>query len=49
MLSKSHERVVPARGVSVEKMGVLKQMEERAFVEIDELDNIISGLVDQAN
>jgi hypothetical protein len=49
MLSKSHERIVPARGVSTEKMGVLKQMEDRAFGEIMELDNIINNLVDKAN
>ena len=30
-------------------MKILKQMEERAFEEIEELDNIIDGLVDQAN
>lgn len=31
MLSKSHERIIPARGVSTEKMNILKQMEDRAF------------------
>ena len=49
MLSKSHERVVPARGVPAEKMEVLKQMEKRAFGQIEELDNIINNLVDRAN
>ena len=49
MLSKSHERIVPARGISEDKLEVLKNMEDRAFNEIDELDNIIEGLVDRHN
>lgn len=49
MLSKSHERIVPARNVGEEKMEVLREMERKAFGEIKELDDMIEGLVDQAN
>lgn len=49
MLSKSHERIIPARNISESKMAILKNMEEKAFGEIRELDNIINDLVDRAN
>lgn len=49
MLSKSHEKIFPAKNVSEEKMEILKKMEEKAFGEIKQLDNIINGLVDKAN
>lgn len=49
MLSKSHERIIPAKNVSDEKMGILKKLEDKALGEIGQLDNIINDLIDKAN
>lgn len=49
MLSKSHERIVPARNVPEERMRVLRQLEDKAAGEIGQLDSIINDLIDKAN
>lgn len=49
MLSKSHERIIPAKNISEEKMNILRRLEDKALGEIGQLDNIINDLIDKAN
>jgi hypothetical protein len=49
MLSKSHERIVSAKGIPEERMKILRKLEDKAVGEINELDCIISNLIDKAN
>jgi hypothetical protein len=49
MLSKSHERIVSAKNVPEERMKILRQLEDKAVGEINELDCIINNLIDKAN
>jgi hypothetical protein len=49
MLKKSHEKIVSAKNIPEDRLAFLKNIEEKAFTDINKLDNIINNLMDKAD
>jgi len=49
MLTKSHERIVSAKNIPEDRLAFLKNVEEKAFTDINKLDNIINNLMNKAD
>lgn len=49
MLSKSHEKIVSAKNIPEDRLAFLKNVEEKAFTDINKLDNIINNLMNKAD
>jgi len=49
VLTKSHERIVSAKNIPEDRLAFLKNVEEKAFTDINKFDNIINNLMNKAD
>ena len=49
MLSKSHQRIISAKNLPLDKLNILQGLQVKAMEEISDLDQHIERLIDMAN